>query len=98
MMSEPPWISWGGSRFGGPAWSRQAAMLARASASRSVGCQVRPGSAVLNQTACSPVPLATSRTSARGGSRSRSTARMGSRFRAAAGAVLAAGIRAKALR
>src|SRR5262249_22227094 len=60
-------------------------MLARASASGSLGCQVRCGSAAAKYTACSPVPLAISSTVPRAGSTRRSTARIGSRLRATAG-------------
>ena len=57
----------GGNRFGRPVLSRQAAMLFSASGSWSVGCHVSAGNALLNHTACSPVPLAISSTSADGG-------------------------------
>src|SRR5215469_11363182 len=60
-------------------------MLARASASGSVGCHVRCGSAAAKYTACSPVPLAISSTVPCAGSTRRSTARIGSRLRATAG-------------
>ena len=42
-------------------------MLIKASGSRSVGCHVSSGNALLNHTACSPVPLAISSTRAHGG-------------------------------
>jgi hypothetical protein len=66
-------------------------MLSSASASRSVGCHVSPGNARLYHTACSPVPLAISKTDAGRGKTPRSTRRIGSRLRAAAGAVRAPG-------
>src|SRR5215217_5568423 len=65
-------------------------MLASASASRSVGCQVSAGNAAAQWTACSPVPLAISSTIPRAGSTRRSTARIGSRLRAVEGEVRAA--------
>ena len=90
QVSAPASRTSGGNKFGRRVRSRQATMLLKASGSRSVGCHVSSGSAVLKHTACSPVPLAISNTCADRGKVSRNTCRIGSRLRTAAGADLAA--------
>jgi hypothetical protein len=76
----------GGHRFGSSASARHAAMLASAFSDTSLGCQVKPGNAPARWIACSPLPLAISRTVPVGGSSRASTSRIGSRLRAVAGA------------
>src|SRR5262245_48526617 len=75
----------GASRLGTAASVRNAAMLASALESMSLGSHDAPGSALAKNAACSPLPLAISKTSARGGKNLLSTANMGSRLRSTCG-------------
>ena len=78
-------ISSGASTFFNPANLIQLAVLARASASGSLGCQVRSGIASAKHTACSPVPQPISSTTPCIGRTRLRTSRIGFEFRAAEG-------------
>lgn len=78
-------ISSGGSTFSCPANLIQLDVLARASASGSLGCQVRFGIAPAKHTACSPVPQPISSMAPCAGRTRFRTARMGAEFRATEG-------------
>src|SRR5205807_3705022 len=78
-------ISSGGSTLLSPANLIQLAVLARESASGSLGTHVRPGIAPAKCTACSPVPQPISSTTPCGGRTRFRTARIGAAFRATVG-------------
>src|SRR6266702_4879402 len=76
----------GGRTLASPLCAVHAAIDARASSSRSLGCQTRCGSAAAKWIACWPVPLAISSTVPVAGRTRSRTARIGSRLRSAEGA------------
>src|SRR5262245_5992412 len=78
-------MSSGASTFFSPVNLIQLDVLARASASGSLGCQVRLGIASAKHTACSPVPQPISNTAPSVGRTRFRTARIGAEFRATEG-------------